>query len=384
MADLQTPENTSFVTIPESPRILLLVDDEQIILASLTKLFQSLYTVHTASSAEDALNLLRKGVRPQVILADQRMPGISGAKFLGLSREIVPETVRIILTGYTDVKDLADCINIGKAYSYLTKPWNNNDLKEAVRLAFEHYDLSEEKAALSAALADVKALNEEKTELMNIVSHDLKNPIGAIMGMSDLLMNDDSHYLANIRIFSGEIYKLSARMLALVGNLLDINAVESNKLKFFPVTLYPTSMLQIIADEFKWQTESKKITLLVQGSEHITVLADEIWFHRVMENLVSNAVKFSPHNKNIFISITQHGLTVRVSVRDEGPGINSDDRKKLFGKFSRLSAQPTGDEHSSGLGLCIVKKFVEVMNGKVWCESEPGQGATFIVELPAA
>jgi len=93
-------------------------------------------------------------------------------------------------------------------------------------------------------------------------------------------------------------------------------------------------------------------------------------------------VKYSPTGTNVFVSITQDMGIVRISVRDEGPGLSDDDKTKLFGKFARLSAQPTGGEHSSGLGLSIVKKMVEAMRGRVWCESVFGEGATFVVELP--
>ena len=103
---------------------------------------------------------------------------------------------------------------------------------------------------------------------------------------------------------------------------------------------------------------------------------------QVLENLVSNAVKYSPPGKNIFVRLKRHAEAVRVEVQDEGPGLSAEDQKKLFGKFARLSAKPTGGEHSTGLGLSIVKKMVEAMNGRVWCESELGRGATFIVEFP--
>ena len=141
---------------------------------------------------------------------------------------------------------------------------------------------------------------------------------------------------------------------------------------------------------------------------------------QVLDNLISNAVKYSPHGKNVFVRVkssssslvlgrednhssfvighwsggerqantlmTNDQLTndqwLRIEVQDEGLGISEDDMKKLFGKFARLSSRPTGGEHSTGLGLSIVKKMVEAMNGRVWCESEPGKGATFIVEMP--
>ena len=105
---------------------------------------------------------------------------------------------------------------------------------------------------------------------------------------------------------------------------------------------------------------------------------------QVLENLVSNAVKYSPPGKNIFVRLKRLPAAARCEVQDEGPGLSAEDQKKLFGKFARLSAKPTGGEHSTGLGLSIVKKMVEAMKGQVWCESEPGKGATFIVSLPAS
>ena len=105
---------------------------------------------------------------------------------------------------------------------------------------------------------------------------------------------------------------------------------------------------------------------------------------QVLENLVSNAVKYSPPGKDIFVRLQKRAEAVRVEVQDQGPGLSAEDQKKLFGKFARLSAKPTGGEHSTGLGLSIVKKMVEAMNGQVWCESELGRGATFTVEFPAA
>jgi signal transduction histidine kinase len=117
------------------------------------------------------------------------------------------------------------------------------------------------------------------------------------------------------------------------------------------------------------------------------ILVDEQAFQQVIDNLISNAIKYSPHQKNVWVRVLSQRyddgkIVGRIEVQDEGEGISADDMKKLFGKFARLSAQPTGGEHSTGLGLSIVKKMVEAMNGRVWCESELGKGATFIVELP--
>ena len=102
---------------------------------------------------------------------------------------------------------------------------------------------------------------------------------------------------------------------------------------------------------------------------------------QVFENLISNAIKFSPPHKAVKVILAKDNGKARAEIIDEGPGLTEEDKKKVFGKFQRLSAKPTGGEHSTGLGLSIVKKYVEAMNGKVWCESEHGKGANFIVEF---
>ncbi|MBI2836800.1 MAG: HAMP domain-containing histidine kinase, partial [Acidobacteria bacterium] len=118
--------------------------------------------------------------------------------------------------------------------------------------------------------------------------------------------------------------------------------------------------------------------------EHAVADADRDITLQVCDNLLANAVKYSPHGKSIWVRVRQMDGKVRIEVRDEGPGVSAADLKKMFGKFARLTARPTGGEHSTGLGLSIVKSMVEAMHGRVWCESQPGAGATFIVELPAS
>ncbi|MFT6963167.1 MAG: signal transduction histidine kinase [Flammeovirgaceae bacterium] len=108
---------------------------------------------------------------------------------------------------------------------------------------------------------------------------------------------------------------------------------------------------------------------------------DKTFGSQVFENLLSNAIKFSPTDKNIYINLVEKEGEFRAEIRDEGPGMSKEDMSKLFGKFQKLSARPTAGEKSTGLGLSIVKKYVEVMNGKVWCESELGEGASFVVEF---
>jgi len=104
----------------------------------------------------------------------------------------------------------------------------------------------------------------------------------------------------------------------------------------------------------------------------------------VLDNIVSNAVKYSPRSSIVRLRVRKKGAAVRIEVEDQGPGIRPDEMPRLFERFSRLSTEPTGGEHSTGLGLYIVKNLVTLMRGTVWAESEPGAGARFVVELPCA
>jgi len=162
---LPQPFTFPTTTTPVAPipqhQSLLIVDDEPALLETLEVLFSRRYAVKTASSGEAGLRVLAEGFYPQVILADQRMPGMSGAEFLALSTQHAPRAVRVILTGYTDVTDIIDSINVGNVYRFLTKPWKNAELVEALRLSFEHYNITTQNAELARAMQELSRLNSE-------------------------------------------------------------------------------------------------------------------------------------------------------------------------------------------------------------------------------
>jgi signal transduction histidine kinase len=154
------------------------------------------------------------------------------------------------------------------------------------------------------------------------------------------------------------------------------------QLNLAPTDLGP-ALTSVVETQRPHATAKQQTIHLQSEAAPVTVAVDPNILVQVLENLISNAVKYSPPGKNIFVRLKQQPSLAWIEVQDEGPGLSAADQKKLFGKFARLSAKPTGGEHSTGLGLSIVKKMVEAMNGKVWCESELGRGATFIVGFPA-
>jgi two-component system, sensor histidine kinase and response regulator len=370
---------------------LLVVDDEPDILRALSALFSPLYHVQTADSGTKALELIQEGFRPQVILADQRMPVMSGTEFLARTIKLVPRTVRVVLTGYTDVHDLTDSINRGNVYRFLTKPWRNADLLEIIRICFDHFFLYEEKIELEDAMRRLVELNRDKNEILALVAHDLRNPLSAMAGVADTIQNAQEFGLSfeDCTRLAGDIVTSAFRANRLLKNILQVYAIESDRYEFQRVVFKPASIIEMIVLDMSMSlAKPKNITVYTAYEDgDVEVYMDETSCFQVVENLLSNAIKYSPEGKSVWINVqksmtSQEGEVVRIAVKDEGPGLTDDDKKRLFEKFARLSARPTAGEDSTGLGLAIVKKLVEAMDGRVWCESEAGEGATFIVEFP--
>ena len=140
--------------------------------------------------------------------------------------------------------------------------------------------------------------------------------------------------------------------------------------------------LQFLQNNFEAAAKQKDIRMhfLIESDEPV-IKVDRNYLIQILENLISNALKFSPYKRNIFIRVHENGHFVRISVRDEGPGIPENEINNLFKKYSKLSPRPTAGEQSIGLGLSIAKKYVEVMEGNIWCESKVGRGSEFIVEF---
>ena len=230
----------------------------------------------------------------------------------------------------------------------------------------------------------LEALNLEKNHLISIVAHDLRNPLHNIFGLSSVIKLDSQNLTAKQSNYLDKILYTTARINDMIDKILDMNAIESNSLNIHWDTLDVSSIIQEVQESLKDHANRKNITMHLNTSSVLALIrADKNYTLQVFENLISNALKFSPPNQSVVVSIERQNGTVRTKVIDCGPGISLEDQRKLFGKFQKLSAKPTAGEPATGLGLSIVKKYVEAMDGKVWCESEIGNGATFVVDFKA-
>jgi signal transduction histidine kinase len=236
---------------------------------------------------------------------------------------------------------------------------------------------------LAEANEKLKFLNEEKNEIMGIVVHDLKNPLSGILYLSKKLYKSrDDITLEEIKAKSSEIVNTTERMFELITKLLDINAIESGKRIFQKSEFNPAELIEIVVNDFKPKCDEKNIMVHFDNKCKTSITTDLISTRQIFENILSNAIKYSTPNKNIYISVSENENAARISVKDEGPGFTEKDKLKLFHKFARLSAKPTGGERSTGLGLSIVKKLVEAMDGEIYCISNEGKGSEFVISFP--
>lgn len=366
LSDLMAPQLKS--------RILVVDDISKNLQVVGTILRNEGYHVMPATSGLQALERV-SAQPPDLILLDLMMPEMDGLEVCSrLKADPLTRQIPVIfLTASNEMEHLMKGFEAG-AVDYITKPFNAPELLARVRTHLE----------LKHARERLREMNEEKNEFMGIAAHDLRNPLSAIQGYAEMII-EDAQSLAH-RDLEGNgqrIREAAKRMTEMVQNFLDANRIERGELKLNMAISDLSPLLQsVLETQSPHATAKGQMIQLELPPTPTLALADVSITFQVFENLVSNAVKYSPPGKKIFVRLKAEAGVVRFEVEDQGPGLSKEDQKKLFGKFARLSAKPTGGEHSTGLGLSIVKRLVEAMNGKVWCESELGMGAKFIFTIP--
>ena len=254
-------------------------------------------------------------------------------------------------------------------------------------LSWTNTQLSDANIALERRSAELRIALENNETILGITAHDLKNPLGGIIGLSNMLL-EDVNAVANAELNAESVENIqmirdtAEEMLHCVQDLLDRHR------QGLPARLHQerVDIHIIISIVLKWNSQQARTkSIVVEYTPYpdaLLVFVDVSAMQRVIDNLVSNAIKYSPSDTTIYVDVEPLNKEVLIKVRDEGPGLTEEDLSKVFGKMQRLSATPTGGEHSTGLGLFIVKKIVEEHGGAVGVDSEYGEGAVFWVRLP--
>jgi two-component system, sensor histidine kinase and response regulator len=358
----------------KSSRLLVVDDQEQNLRIVGDMLGEFGYDIILARDCDEALlQLDRHGI--DLVLLDLMMPGRDGFQVCRIIREQARwADIPIIFLSAADDKSLIVQALESGGVDYVTKPFNQPELVSRVRTH----------VALKQARDQLKQLAEDKDELLGVMTHDLKNHLSG-MRMTVQVLHERARIQGDERLdrMAANIRDSTVQMLAFVEEYLANSAADRGlPLDIKPVSLNHATSLAV--QHYAERAHHKGITLRHDIGSDASVAADRKALDQVLENLISNALKFSPPNSSVRVSV-KPGSRGGGSfiVRDEGPGFTDEDKSRMFSRYGRLSARPTAGEPSTGLGLSIVKKLVDAMNGRLECESSAGKGAAFTVDLPA-
>ena len=377
---------------------ILVTDDEPAMLETLSAALEEMgYRVTTAVKGQEALALIRR--QPfNIIIADIKLPDISGLKILEIAKELNPEAAVIMITGHASIETAVDAINEG-AYAYILKPVAmseletiiNNALREQ-RLLTENRELVESLQQSNKRLGEANRalaqVSQAKSDFMAKTSHELRTPLNSIIGFSEVLMSKTAPPVdqATHDEFLNYIHVSAKHLLHLIDSILDLSKIESGKMTLEPSNFDLMVLLEDIKIAVLPMLAIKEHTLETEVSKGIsTIFADESKMRQVFLNLISNAHKFTPSGGKIKITCQLHSPRwLHCSVVDNGIGIAPQDQQRIFEEFGQVRRSPKARGHGVGLGLPIARRLIELHGGNIWVASESGCGSTFTFSIPIA
>jgi signal transduction histidine kinase len=387
--------------MPEPKHCLLVVDDEPDVVDSLKDLLRREYRVLGTTRATEGLRLMERET-VHLVMSDQRMPEMSGVDFLKRLRDTNPDTVRLLFTAYSDLQTVTEAINQGNVYRYITKPWDDQELQAILRQAAEHYDLiaerkhllaqlQEKNVQLEAANLELTQANELKKAFIRVASHELRTPLTIVYGLADLARRTPNvgqplqHWL-------DRIYAASQRLSGLIDQMFKLMLANKFARPLARQTVPLAELIRLAVSDVAifvdWRHQKLHVDAVPELGE-ITVDADKV--RDCVAHLLLNAIKFTPDEGTIQLSarrLTNGGTEIRVS--DTGVGMDRASLDRLFEPFFTrfdVSRHSSGvfefEKRGLGLGLSLVKAFIEMHGGRVTVESTPGKGSTFTIMLPS-
>jgi signal transduction histidine kinase len=380
---------------------ILVVDDEPDVVQSVQDLLRLDYRVLGATSAAAGMALLERE-EVHVVMTDQRMPETTGVELLRRIRGEHPDAIRLLFTGYADIRAVIDAINQGNVYRYITKPWDPDELQTVIRQAVEQYDLLVERKRLLAELQDknraLQTANEElrqanrlKEAFIRVASHELRTPLTILNGLTELAQRSPGAE-PPLRDWLASIHKAGQRLNRLIDQL--IKMLSAGRFER-PLERRPTELATLLE-----QATQDVQPFVVQRKQHLeSALATDLGSVSIepakirdsVDNLLLNAIKFTPDGGTIRLAAARTGDGgAEIRVEDTGVGIDADHQRHLFQAFftgfdvsRHSSGQFEFGRQGLGLGLSLVRAFVEMHGGRVEVRSSPGQGSCFTIFLPA-
>ncbi len=426
--------------------IIIVVEDEPGTRATLCGILMedAGYKVIGLERGTDALEVIRRSPFDAVI-TDIRLPDVGGLEILELAKEINPDAAVIMMTGYASVETAVDAVNQG-AYAYFVKPVNPDEMKTTLANALKQQRLSLENKRLVENLQrtnkllleankelgneitqrkrmeqelqeknewldaqneelqsqteelkaqrqeliektqEVERANQLKSEFLANMSHELRTPLNVIIGFSELMADEVPGKInEEQRQCLSDVLNSSQHLLRLINGVLDLSRIESGKVELNMQSIALGEVISSLTRTMMPILTPRKQSLDIEIEEGLPLIcADEGKLAQVLLNLVDNSSKFTPDGGKLKIEAVRDGDWCRVSVIDNGIGINKEDQERIFEPFSRLENPLVKERGGTGLGLALVKQIVERYGGLIWVESEYGKGSRFNFTVPLA
>ena len=363
----------------ERKPIVLVIDDEESMRDSCSLILtRSNFQAETAAEGLSGLQKIRD-LKPDLVLVDLKMPGISGFEVLENLKQIDPHIIPIVITGYATVDSAVEAMKKG-AYDFLSKPFTPEEFRIIIKRALERRRLALE----AETLRREKKLMEEN--FITMVSHQLRSPLVAIQQYFEVIL---AGMVGQVEEKQKEMI-LRARerldgLLHLINDWLDLVRINRGQIvdKFKPLSL--KNILEKLVNFMQPLAQENQVSLeLLPVSIPVPVLGDEETLEQVFTNLISNAIKYNRPQGSVQLNLKEEQNFVAVEVKDTGIGIAKEHLSHIFDQFYQVHRSETKKMKGTGLGLSIAKKIVEAHNGAIRVSSEPGVGSTFTVLLPKA
>ncbi|WP_375585371.1 ATP-binding protein [Cyclobacterium xiamenense] len=352
---------------------VLYIDDEDNNLNSFKAALRREFKVYTALDAEEGLEIARTR-EFEVVIADQRMPGLTGVEFFERLVEVNPDPIRILLTGYSDIASVIDAINRGEVYRFIDKPWNLEQIKNAIINAAEIYYARKE---LKEKTERLEKLHTEMNQFVYSLSHELRGPLMSISGISKLAKTEvlEPGIIEYFEMIDSATLKLDD----FIYKMLDF--YRSTKIENKIVPIHFQDILDQLIEEYKLKWDLSCVELKFQIEQEGVFFSDESKIRVVINNLFSNAYKFQKESGPGWICIRVQARKDKafLEVSDNGIGIEEKHQTDVFNLFHRATQRNVG----SGLGLYMVKESVEQLKGTVRLSSDVGKGTVIRVDLPS-
>lgn len=364
-----------------SKHTILCVDDEIDNVEALERLFRKKYTVLKATSGKQALEVLDEHPGPlALIITDQRMPEMTGVEFLEKTLDSHPETVRILLTGYTDLESVISAVNKGQIFRYITKPWDPVDLSNTVDHAVERFTIGQELKVknneLAKALEELKSLDVAKSNFMILINHELKTPLTSILSFSALL--SESSLPDEDKLMVNRISRSAERLKSLVDDVLLVVRAETNQLKI-DVQNVSFSDFDELPKEVSHLLNQKQL-VVKSDVNPAGVQADVRLVKQVMQRLIHNAAKFGQDGSEINVQVTAEAGVMRFSVGNRGPHLSPRVIDKIMKPFY-IDEDVMHHSTGTGLGLTICQAILKAHHSQLQFNNTD-QGVIVFFELP--